>query len=67
MIYGGVSLVLKKQAAERVALYGLGMFIYAVIQAPGYYLQKGIYGFVIMFVLFLILGLASMKYLLRAN
>jgi len=67
MIYGGVCLLLKKQAAERIALYGLGMFVYAVIQAPGYYLQKGVFGFAATFVLFLILGLASMKYLLRAN
>lgn len=67
MIYGGLCLVLKKPAAERIALYGLGMFVYAVIQAPGYYLQKGVVGFVAMFILFLILGLASMKYLLRAE
>ncbi len=67
MIYGGLCLVLKKTAAERIALYGLGMFVYAVIQAPGYYWQKGVYSLVAMFVLFLILGLASKKYLLRAD
>jgi uncharacterized membrane protein len=67
MIYGGICLLLKKPAAERIALYGLGMFVYAVIQAPGYYLQKGMYGFPVMFLLFLILGLASMKFLLRSE
>lgn len=65
MFVTGLRLFQNKTGAELPAMFGLGMFIYAVIQAPGYYWQQGVYGFVAMFVIFFILGIAAVIYLAR--
>jgi hypothetical protein len=36
MLIGEILLLKKIVTSERIALLGLGMFMYAVIQAPGY-------------------------------
>jgi hypothetical protein len=64
MIFGGTSILKRTPQAEKIALVGWGMFTYAVIQAPGYFLQQGEVGFVIVFAIFVLLGLAAIKTLI---
>jgi hypothetical protein len=65
MFIGGLSILNQKPQAEMIALVALGMYLYAVIQAPGYYLQQGVVGFVIMFAVLLVLGISAVTYLFR--
>lgn len=67
MILGGFRNIKMKQNAERIALFALGFYIYAVIQAFGYYLQQGLFFFVVMFTVFFVLGILSVSILVRSN
>jgi hypothetical protein len=62
---GGMMILKQTPHAQMIALLALGMYLYAVIQAPGYYLQQGAVGFVVMFVLFILLGVAAVWKLAR--
>jgi hypothetical protein len=59
MTIGGILILKRKPQSELIALLALGMYLYAVIQAPGYYLQQGAIGFVFMFAVFLVLGILA--------
>lgn len=59
MIIGGILMLKRKPQSGLIALLAMGMYFYAVIQAPGYYLQQGSIAFVFMFAVFLVLGILA--------
>jgi hypothetical protein len=59
MVIGGILILKQRLAAVKVALPGLGMYLYAVIQAPGYFIQQGSLAFVVLFTVFILLGIAA--------
>jgi hypothetical protein len=66
MVIGGILILKQRSEAVKVALPGLGMFLYAVIQAPGYYIQQGSPAFVALFASFILLGIAAIMNLTRS-
>jgi len=67
MTTGGILILKRKPQSELIALLALGMYLYAVIQAPGYYLQQGDIVFVFMFAVFLILGIFAVWSLIHTK
>jgi len=67
MVTGGLLILKQKPQAELIALLALGMYLYAVIQAPGYYLQQGAIVFVVMFAVFLVLGISAVWSLIHTK
>ncbi len=56
LIAGGFGLLALKKWGYNIYLLATGALIYTLIQSPGYYLQQGILGFVIMFAVLLLLS-----------
>ena len=54
LIIGGYGLIKSKRWGYNLYLLSTGALIYTLIQSPGYYLQQGNIGFVIMFAVFII-------------
>ena len=65
LIIAGVGLLGRRGWAAPVALVGLGMLVYTVINSSGYFAQQGDWPTVFVFALLLLLALASMRPLLR--
>lgn len=55
LIIGGYGLITIKDWGYDVYLLATGALIYTLIQSPGYYLQQGVFGFVVMFATFILL------------
>lgn len=56
LIIGGVSLFNKKWGYE-IYLLSMGMLLYTLIMSPGYFMEKGEAGFIIMFGVFIIIAI----------
>jgi hypothetical protein len=57
LIAAGFGLLKLKAWSHQLYLLATGALIYTMIQSPGYFLQNGELGFVVMFAVLLILGL----------
>jgi peptidoglycan/LPS O-acetylase OafA/YrhL len=57
LIAAGFGLLGRKAWGGRVFLLALGMLLYTLIASPGYYLELGVLGFVLMFAALLALAL----------
>ena len=64
LITAGIGLLANQRWAVYAYLISTGMFLYTVIVSPGYFAQKGQWGYVIMFGVILVLVLASLVFLL---
>jgi hypothetical protein len=60
LIAAGIGLMMNLDWAVPVYLIAIGMLFYTVIVSPGYFAQKGQWGYVVMFGVILILALASL-------
>ena len=60
LIIAGTGLFTKQEWATSVYLIAMGMLFYTVIVSPGYFAQKGQWGYIVMFGVILILALASL-------
>lgn len=67
LLISGISLLANRKCAKRAALVSLGMLLYAVIQAPGYFLDKHQMGLVGMFGVFFVLTVVFLIKLLRTS
>ncbi len=65
LIVGGWGLLKFTLWGEKLYLLATGALIYTMIQSPGYYLQTGEIGFVVMFAVLLMLTLVILMKLLR--
>ena len=65
LVIGGVAALRKCDWAGTVHTFSLGMVLYAVIQASGYYIQRSQWGFVIMFGLIAVFALTGLRQQLR--
>ena len=65
LILGGWGLIKLKTWGEQLYLLATGALIYTMIQSPGYFLQTGESGFVVMFAVLMILALVILVKLLR--
>jgi hypothetical protein len=59
LIIGGLGLLTDQTWGQPAILVSLGMLLYTVIVSPGYYAQKGVWAFVGMFAILLVLALVS--------
>lgn len=57
LIAGGIGLLGRRAWGGRVFLLALGMLLYSLILSPGYYLELGVLGFVLMFAVLLVIAL----------
>lgn len=64
LIAAGIGLLARQGWAVFAYLIATGMLLYTVIASPGYFAQKGQWGYVIMFGVILLLALASLVFLL---
>ena len=60
LIIAGAGLFTQQEWATSVYLIAMGMLFYTVIVSPGYFAQKGQWGYVVMFGLIFILALISL-------
>jgi len=65
LIVGGWGLLKYKAWGKQLYLLSTGALIYTMIQSPGYFLQTGETGFVVMFAVLLMLTLVILIRLLR--
>ncbi len=65
LIFGGWGLLKFKAWGNQLYLLSTGALIYTMIQSPGYFLQTGETGFVVMFAVLLMLTLVILIRLLR--
>jgi hypothetical protein len=56
LITGGMGLLMKKEWSVKVFLLSMGFLFYSVINAAGFYGQRGDIGFVVMFAVIFILA-----------
>lgn len=59
LLAGGVGVLKRKKWAPPLMLVAQGMMIYSVINSPGYFIQRGEWPLVAMFILLLVLGLIA--------
>ena len=57
LIFSGAGLLKNKDWGLKIYLIATGMLLYTLIVSPGYFLQKGEPGFVIMFGVFFVLAI----------
>lgn len=67
LLLSGILLLRKNPLAKKVALLGMGFYVYAVIQAAGYFIQQGATGISVMFGIFSILGSIFIGYLMKTD
>lgn len=68
LIFGGWGLLKLKAWGEPLYLLATGALIYTMIQSPGYFLQTGEPGFVVMFAVLLILAIVILvKHIRKAS
>lgn len=60
LLAGGFGLLTRRSWAKPVHLFSLGMVLYAVIQASGYYAQRSQWAFVVMFGLIALFALTGL-------
>jgi hypothetical protein len=60
LIIAGVGLFARLDWAVSAYLVAMGFLFYTVIVSPGYFAQKGQWGYVVMFAVILILGIVSL-------
>jgi hypothetical protein len=65
LITAGYGLLAFKRWGYDIYLLSTGALIYTLIQSPGYYLQQGVLGFVIMFTVFMIITVVLLVKMLR--
>jgi peptidoglycan/LPS O-acetylase OafA/YrhL len=65
LIVGGWGLLKQKAWGEQLYLLATGALIYTMIQSPGYFLQTGETGFVMMFAVLIIVAIVILVKLLR--
>lgn len=58
-LFSGILLLRQKQAGKLLNLTGLGMVVYSVLNAAGYYGERGDYSIMIMFIILLILSIIA--------
>ena len=64
LIAAGIGLLAHQGWAVSTYLIASGMLLYTVIVSPGYFAQKGQWGYVVMFGVILLLGLTCLVFLL---
>lgn len=68
LIIGGLGVLYNKKWGKDIYLISIGMLIYTLIQSPGYFIETGDYGFVIMFAVMLVLAIVfTLKLLFPKN
>lgn len=64
LIIAGVGLLFNQPWATNCYLVAIGMLFYTVIVSPGYFAQKGQWGYVVMFAVILLLAIASLFFII---
>ena len=67
LMAAGIGLLMKKEWSIKVFLLSMGFLFYSVINAAGFYGQRGDIGFVIMFAVIFILAIIFTALALRKN
>ena len=67
LLAGGVGLLAGWAWAPPAYLVAMGMFLYTIINSPGYFAQQGQWAPVVMFALLLLLALVSLGLVLAAG
>ena len=60
-VYSGILLLKQKQTGRLLNLTGLGMVIYSVLNAAGYYGERGDFSIMIMFTVLMILTITAIS------
>ena len=67
LFISGLGLLRKLTWAVKLYFVGSGMLLYSLIVSPGYYAQQGVWAFVIMFAVVLLLALISLWRVVRSQ
>ena len=57
LILGGIGILVNKKWGKDIYLVSMGMLIYTLVQSPGYFMETGDYGFVIIFGVLMVLSI----------